>query len=97
VLALTMAIGMLFATRAVRSVGEVFGVARLRHIPISRAIAATITAVYLGAVGWNFAYFYPILTGQVITYQHWMDRMWLDVCDGSQKRDQHHESAPCWI
>jgi dolichyl-phosphate-mannose--protein O-mannosyl transferase len=97
VLALTMAIGMLLATRTVRSVGEVFGAPRLAYIPISKAIAATAIAIYLGAVGWNFAYFYPILSGQVITYDHWMDRMWLNTCDPDPKRNQHHESAPCWI
>ncbi|MDQ1747802.1 MAG: dolichyl-phosphate-mannose-protein mannosyltransferase [Frankiaceae bacterium] len=106
VLALTMAIGMLLATRAVRTVGELFGtMATAQHglsrllvqLPVRKTLAAGATALYLAGVTWNFGYFYPILTGQVITYDHWMDRMWLDVCDASPKRDQHHESAPCWI
>jgi len=25
------------------------------------------------------------------------DRMWLDTCNNEPKRDQHQESAPCWI
>jgi dolichyl-phosphate-mannose-protein mannosyltransferase len=106
VLALTMAIGMVMATRAVRTVGEVFHalvterqplMRKFVQIPARRLVAAIAVAVYLGSVTWNFAYFYPILTGQVITYNQWMDRMWLDVCDNGPKRDQHHESAPCWI
>ncbi|MDQ1700435.1 MAG: C-terminal four region of protein-O-mannosyltransferase, partial [Frankiaceae bacterium] len=106
VLALTMAIGMLLATRAVRTVGEVFGAAASNwtgltrvwlDLPVRKAVAAVAVAVYLGSVTWNFGYFYPVLSGQVITYDQWMDRMWLQVCDAGEKRNQHHESAPCWI
>jgi len=106
VLALTMAIGMLLATRAVRTVGDVFGTmvhterglsGVLVRLPVRRLLAATAIAVYLAGVTWNFGYFYPILTGETITYNQWMDRMWLQTCDASDKRDQHHESAPCWI
>jgi len=98
VLALTMAIGMLLATRAVRTVGDLFGsFGRFAQIPLRRLAAATAVAVYLGGVTWNFGYFYPILTGQVITYDHWMDRMWLDVCNSDSKRNQHQEDSPCWI
>lgn len=106
VLALTMAIGMVLATRAIRTVGEVFG-AQVAHerglsrvivgLPVRRVAAATAVAIYLGSVTWNFGYFYPILSGQIITNEQWNDRMWLDVCDADPKRDQHHESAPCWI
>jgi dolichyl-phosphate-mannose-protein mannosyltransferase len=106
VLALTMAIGMLLATRAVRTLGDVFhSVVAHQHglsltlvrLPVRRLLASFAIAVYLGGVTWNFGYFYPILSGQVITYNQWMDRMWLDVCDANPKRNQHHESAPCWI
>lgn len=106
VLALTMAIGMLLATRTVRTVGEVLGAQATNYggltrvlvgLPARRVAAATAVAVYLGSVTWNFAYFYPILSGQIITNQQWQDRMWLDVCDADPKRNQHHESAPCWI
>jgi len=98
VLALTMAIGMLMATRAARTVGEIFGsLGRFTDVPVRRLVAAMAVAVYLGSVTWNFGYFYPIFTGEVITYNQWMDRMWLQVCDNGSNRDQHHESAPCWI
>lgn len=106
VLALTMAIGMLLATRAVRTVGDVFGAMATNYqgltrvvvqLPVRRLVAATVVAAYLGGVTWNFAYFYPILTGRTITNQQWQDRMWFDTCNGDPKRDQHHESAPCWI
>jgi len=106
VLALTMAIGMLLATRAVRTVADIFdmhaasysGLSRvLVQLPVRRIAAATAVAVYLGGVTWNFGYFYPVLTGQIITNEQWQDRMWLDVCNADPKRDQHHESAPCWI
>jgi dolichyl-phosphate-mannose--protein O-mannosyl transferase len=107
VLALTMAIGMLLATRTARSLGQVFGygpgdpsggfVERLLAVPARLALASLVVATYLGGVAWNFAYFYPVLSGQVITYDQWHDRMWLDVCDTNPKRNQHHETAPCWI
>jgi len=106
VLALTMAIGMLLATRTVRTVAEVFGTHAADYggltrvlvgLPAHRLAAATAVAVYLGSVTWNFGYFYPILSGQIITNQQWNDRIWLQVCDPDPKRDQHHESAPCWI
>jgi dolichyl-phosphate-mannose--protein O-mannosyl transferase len=106
VLALTMAIGMLMATRAVRTVADLIGaVPENEHglmrvlvlLPARKLAAALAVAVYLGSVTWNFGYFYPILSGQVITHHQWDDRMWFDVCDGSPKRNQHHESAPCWI
>jgi dolichyl-phosphate-mannose-protein mannosyltransferase len=60
-------------------------------------LAAALVAAYLGGVTWNFVYFYPVLSAQVITYDQWMDRMWLNTCDSDPKRDQHHETAPCWI
>jgi dolichyl-phosphate-mannose--protein O-mannosyl transferase len=83
VLALTMAIGMILGRRTA---------ARLR-----RVAGASVAAVYLTGVLWNFAYLYPVLSAQVITYQQWHHRMWLDTCNVAPKRDQHHESAPCWI
>jgi len=83
VLALTMAAGML--------------VGRHTALRMRRLIGAGAVAVYLTGVVWNFSYFYPILSAQVITYQQWHDRMWLDTCNNDPKRDQHQESAPCWI
>jgi dolichyl-phosphate-mannose--protein O-mannosyl transferase len=83
VLALTMAIGMVLGRRTAPMVRRVVG--------------ASVAAVYLSGVVWNFAYFYPVLAGQVITYQQWHDRMWFDTCNSAPKRDQHVQSAPCWI
>jgi dolichyl-phosphate-mannose-protein mannosyltransferase len=83
VLALTLAIGMILGRHTA-------ALAR-------RLVGAGVVAVYLSGVVWNFAYFYPVLSGQVITYQQWHDRMWLDTCNDDPKRDQHQESAPCWI
>jgi dolichyl-phosphate-mannose--protein O-mannosyl transferase len=83
VLALTMAIGMVLG-RHTAAAGR-------------RVLGAAAVAVYLSGVIWNFAYFYPVLSAQVITYNQWHDRMWLDTCNNEPKRDQHQESAPCWI
>jgi len=83
VLALTMAVGVVFG--------------RHTATQLRRAIGASVVAVFLVGVVWNFSYFCPVLSGQVITYQQWHDRMWLDTCNNAPKRDQHQESAPCWI
>jgi len=83
VLALTMALAMVIGRRTA---------SQLRRI-----VGASVAAVYLTGVLWNFSYFYPVLSAQVITYQQWHDRMWLDTCNNAAKRNQHHESAPCWI
>jgi dolichyl-phosphate-mannose-protein mannosyltransferase len=83
VLALTMCIGLVIGRRTA-------GMTR-------RVIGAGTVAIYLSGVIWNFGYLYPVLAAKTITYSQWQDRMWLDVCDSSPKRDQHHESAPCWI
>jgi dolichyl-phosphate-mannose--protein O-mannosyl transferase len=83
VLAVTLALAMVIGRRTAT---------RLRRIA-----GASIAAVYLTGVLWNFSYLYPVLSAQVITYQQWHDRMWLDTCNDAPKRDQHHESAPCWI
>ena len=83
VLALTMALGMVLGRRTAAGWRRIGG--------------AAVAAVYLTGVIWNFAYFYPVLSAKVITYQQWHDRMWLETCNDAPKRDQHHESAPCWI
>jgi dolichyl-phosphate-mannose--protein O-mannosyl transferase len=83
VLAITMAIGMVLGRRT----------AHVRR----RALGGSVAGIYLAAVVWNFGYFYPVLAGEVVTYQQWHDRMWLDTCNDTPKRDQHVESAPCWI
>ena len=46
------------------------------------------TAAYLAACVLSFAYFYPILSGQPITYAQWQERMWLNSgCQPDQKQD----------
>ena len=42
-----------------------------------RALGSVVLGVYLLVIGWCFAYFYPIYTGEKITYTAWFARMWL--------------------
>jgi dolichyl-phosphate-mannose--protein O-mannosyl transferase len=42
-----------------------------------RTMGTIIAGTYLGLVALNFAYFYPIYTGQLIPYDDWWARMWL--------------------
>ena len=42
-----------------------------------RTVGAIAAAGYVLAVALCFAYFYPIYTGQVLTYAEWWGRMWL--------------------
>ena len=41
-----------------------------------KALAATVIGVHLSLTAMLFVYFYPILTGVVITFEQWFDRMW---------------------
>lgn len=43
-----------------------------------RAIGLAALAIYLGLVLLDFAYLWPVLTGQSITQTGWSDRMWLN-------------------
>jgi len=43
-----------------------------------RLAGGILTGVYLLIVALTFAYFYPIFTGELITYAEWQARMWLD-------------------
>ncbi len=64
VLALTLALGMVLGPASAS---------------FDRRLAGGIlTGVYLLVVAMTFAYFYPILTGELITYAEWQSRMWLD-------------------
>jgi len=42
-----------------------------------RIVGAVVAGAYLAAVGLCFAYFYPVYTGQILTYAEWSARMWL--------------------
>jgi dolichyl-phosphate-mannose--protein O-mannosyl transferase len=83
VLALTMAVGLV--------IGRVTATER------RRVVGGVVAGAYLVAVIWNFAYLYPVLSGQVITYQQWHDRMWFQTCSTAKHRNEHVENAPCWI
>ena len=83
VLALTMAIGWVLGRRDASD--------------RRRVIGGIVAGTYLLAVIWNFAYFYPVLAGETITYQQWHNRMWLDTCSTAKHRNEHVENAPCWI
>jgi dolichyl-phosphate-mannose--protein O-mannosyl transferase len=83
VLALTMAVGLV--------IGRVTATER------RRVVGGVVAGACLVAVIWNFAYLYPVLSGQVITYQQWHDRMWFQTCSTAKHRNEHVENAPCWI
>jgi dolichyl-phosphate-mannose--protein O-mannosyl transferase len=42
-----------------------------------RMIGGILAGAYVALVGANFAYFYPILTDQVLPHSKWLARMWL--------------------
>jgi dolichyl-phosphate-mannose-protein mannosyltransferase len=59
--------------------GAMIGPARAPGTPLSdrRLFGTTAAAVYVTLVALTFAYFYPVYTGGILTYQHWYARMWL--------------------
>lgn len=42
-----------------------------------RAAGAVLAGLYVLAIAWNFAYFYPIYTAQLMSYEAWHARIWL--------------------
>jgi dolichyl-phosphate-mannose--protein O-mannosyl transferase len=54
--------------------GLIIGPARAS--PTRRTIGAAVTGAYLLGVLVNFAYLYPVLSGQIIPYGSWLARMW---------------------
>ena len=56
--------------------GLVIGPARAD--PVRRAVGAVVAGAYLIVVLVNFAYLYPVLTAQVISYSDWYARMWFN-------------------
>ena len=52
-------------------------VAALATDPSCRAVV--LAGAYVLLVAANFAYFYPIYIGQLITYDGWQARMWLST------------------
>jgi len=71
VLAVVYVLGALIAWgQAGRGRDTVLGVDR-------RTLAVLLAGAYVLLVALNFAYFYPIYTGQLIPYDGWQARMWL--------------------
>ena len=64
---------------------------------VRRIIASIAIGAYLVVVIGNFAWLRPVLTGDVITYNQWHQRMLFTNCDPAKNRNEHHENAPCWI
>jgi dolichyl-phosphate-mannose--protein O-mannosyl transferase len=44
---------------------------------VRKQISQALITVALILIALNFIYFYPIFTGEVITYDAWYARMWL--------------------
>ena len=73
VLAVVYVLGALIAWgRAGRRHPTVLGIDR-------HTLAVVLAGAYVLLVAANFAYFYPIYTGQLITYDGWQARMWLST------------------
>lgn len=83
VLGVTMALGMVLGRRHATTA---------RH-----AVGTVVVGAYLIAVVGTFGYLYPVLSGKVLTYEQWHQRMWLHSCSTDKNRNEHHENAPCWI
>jgi dolichyl-phosphate-mannose--protein O-mannosyl transferase len=85
VLAVTYAIGMVIGGRSAT--------------PTRRTVGSIVAGVYLIGVLANFAFLYPVLSGQVTTYDQWRMRMqpidW--TCGAPADRNEHKELAGCWI
>ncbi|MBV9293322.1 MAG: phospholipid carrier-dependent glycosyltransferase [Frankiales bacterium] len=85
VLAITMTIGMVIGDR--------------RRNELRWTIGTAASGLYLVVVLANFAWLYPVLSGQVITYHQWQERMkpvdW--NCTPQQHRDDKQELSGCWI
>jgi dolichyl-phosphate-mannose-protein mannosyltransferase len=85
VLAITLAIGMALGDR--------------RRNEIRWIVVTAVAGVYLVGVLANFAWLYPVLSGQVITNDQWRERMrpvdW--NCTQPDHRNQEHELSGCWI
>ncbi len=80
VLAVTMGVGMVIGRRSASYRRRVAGIA--------------VAAVYTLSVVGTFAYFYPVLSGQTITYDQWRHRMWLDHCDGGEAPQRAPRARP---
>ena len=55
----------------------VYSAKYLMESKVRREISQTIITIALLVIALNFIYFYPVFTGEVITYDAWYARMWL--------------------
>ncbi|MFI5957783.1 dolichyl-phosphate-mannose--protein mannosyltransferase [Cryptosporangium sp. NPDC051539] len=81
VLAVTLGLGMVLGPGALQQTEVVPDRVRLME-PVTdrdrRLVGAVAVAAYLLVVAVTFAYFYPIYTGEQLTYESWHSRMWFD-------------------
>jgi dolichyl-phosphate-mannose-protein mannosyltransferase len=60
-----------------------------------RGLGIGVAAVYLAGVAVTFAFLYPVLSAQTLTYAQWHERILFHHC--AVHPNTHHENAPCWI
>jgi dolichyl-phosphate-mannose--protein O-mannosyl transferase len=82
-LAVAMGLGMLIGHRRISE--------------LRRSIGVAVAGAYLAAALAMFAFLYPILGGQLITYAQWHERILPPYRHCQVKPDKHQENAPCWI
>jgi dolichyl-phosphate-mannose-protein mannosyltransferase len=92
VLGLTYCIGLVLDGRPRTAAGRPTGAAPRR--PGRRPWRVGVVTAYLLVVLANFAYLYPILAAEPISYQAWHSRMWLSSCGNT---NHHQTNEPCWI
>jgi len=80
VLAVTLALGMVLGQGRVRGgePGTAVELAPAIDDRDRRMVGAVAVASYLLVIAATFAYFYPIYTGEQLTYESWHSRMWFD-------------------
>lgn len=83
VLAVTLAVGLMLGHRARRPLSS------------RRRVGGMVSAAgYLGLVIALFAYFFPALSAEVISYNGYRARIWFDQCSNS---NHTQENGPCWF
>lgn len=76
ILAVTLALGMVLGPGS-RGRAELDDMDEAAHRD-RRLIGAVAVACYLLVIAVTFAYFYPVYTGERLTYDSWHSRMWFD-------------------
>lgn len=75
-------------------VGLVLGIRGRPRTPLRRYGGLAVATGYLGIVIGMFAFFYPILSAQVISYDGYRERIWFNQCG---EKSQTQENGPCWF